>query len=169
MERLDLFLGALPNGWDYAVEVRNKSFLNAEYFAMLGSHGVAHVFNSWTRMPPVGEQLAMEGSMTTDFAVARFLLKPGRTYEDSVKAFEPYESTKEVNQPAREAATELVKKLRGKSRRRSYLFVNNRLEGNAPLTIQSVLRLAGIDVDDHAVLDGEAGLHDERDGQQNLL
>ena len=58
---------------------------------MLREHNVAHVFNSWTRMPPIGAQLDLEGSITADFVVARALLKPGRLYEDAVKLFKPYD------------------------------------------------------------------------------
>jgi hypothetical protein len=39
-------------------------------------------------MPAVSEQMALPGSRTNpDMVAARFLLKPGRKYEDAVKAF----------------------------------------------------------------------------------
>jgi hypothetical protein len=42
---------------------------------------------------PVGEQMALPGSRTNPHLVAaRFLLKPGRKYEQAVKAFEPYDN-----------------------------------------------------------------------------
>jgi len=96
VEALDAFLGRLPKGWDYAVEVRNRGLLRAEYFEVLRRHGVSHTFNSWSRMPPVNEQMAVEGSFTADFAAARFLLRPGRMYEDAVKAFQPYREVKDA-------------------------------------------------------------------------
>ena len=78
---LDKFLGQLPNGWPYGVEIRNKHFLHPDYFTMLKQHRVAHVFNSWADMPPVKEQLALDGSRTSsELCAARFLLKPGRRY-----------------------------------------------------------------------------------------
>jgi hypothetical protein len=49
---LDTFLGKLPKGWPYAVEMRNKHWLAPEYFSCLARHGIAHVFNSWDAMPP---------------------------------------------------------------------------------------------------------------------
>lgn len=64
--QLDQFLSALPKGWRYAVELRNRGWLVPEYFDMLRSHNVAHVFNNWTRMPSALEQLALEGSDTAD-------------------------------------------------------------------------------------------------------
>jgi uncharacterized protein YecE (DUF72 family) len=135
---LDEFFSQLPKTYSYAVEVRNKSLLQPEYFSMLGSHGVAHVFNSWTKMPEVAEQIQIPGSITTDFTVARLLLKPGRTYEQAVSTFSPYKSVQEPNIGVREAAKTLVQKARG-GKRPSFVFVNNRLEGNAPTTIRAIL------------------------------
>ncbi len=133
---LDEFLGKLPIGWAYGVEVRNASLLHAEYFATLRRHGVAHVFNSWTAMPPVSEQTALEGAFTADFFAARFLLKPGRRYTEAVDAFSPYRAVAEI-QPAERAAMQALAARTPKAR--SFLFVNNRLEGNAPGTIAAAL------------------------------
>lgn len=140
---LDRFLGALPKGWPYAIEMRNRQWLVPEYFACLARHGVTHVFNSWEAMPPVGEQMAMPGSTTTPGTLtARFLLKPGRKYEDAVKSFQPYNETKEVNDEARTAIAQLIKlalAASGGNMVRALIFINNRLEGNALNTIAAVL------------------------------
>ncbi len=140
---LDRFLGALPKGWPYALEMRNKQWLVPEYFACLARHGVTHVFNSWEAMPPVSEQLALSGSVTNPgMLTARFLLKPGRKYEDAVKSFQPYNETKEVNDEARQAIAQLIKlalAATGGNMVRALIFINNRLEGNALNTIVAVL------------------------------
>jgi uncharacterized protein YecE (DUF72 family) len=75
---LDAFLGKLPSGWNYSVEIRNESLLHPRYFEVLKLNNVSHTFNSWSRMPPVSEQLRIPNCFTADFASARFLLKPGR-------------------------------------------------------------------------------------------
>jgi uncharacterized protein YecE (DUF72 family) len=134
VDDLDRFLERLPNDWQFGVEVRNESFLRPEYFQCLRRHGVAHIYNSWNRMPPVEDQMKLSGSETTDFVAARFLLKPGRSYSEAVKLFSPYRETKEPNLAARKTIRELLKK---KKRRNSFVFVNNRLEGNALKTIQA--------------------------------
>jgi hypothetical protein len=87
----------------------------------------------------VSEQLVIEKSQTTDFMAARFLLTPGRVYEAAVKDFSPYKETKAVDEDARAAGRTLIKKARKMSSRPSYIFVNNRLEGNAMHTIQAML------------------------------
>jgi uncharacterized protein YecE (DUF72 family) len=137
---LDRFLGALPKGWPYAIEMRNKHWLKAEYFACLARHNVTHVFNSWEAMPAVGEQMAIPGSRTNPTLVAaRFLLKPGRKYEEAVKTFQPYNEVKEVNQDARKAGAALVQEGQNSPGRKTFIFVNNRLEGNALSTIQAMV------------------------------
>ena len=118
--------------------MRNKNWLQTEYLDMLRSHGVAHVFNNWTRMPSVLEQLAIDGIETADFTASRFLLRPGATYEASVKAYQPYTEIKAENADARKAADQILQRSLVK-KRRSYLYVNNRLEGNAPMTIDAIL------------------------------
>lgn len=149
VEALDVFLGQLPPGWQYGVEVRNRNLLCEPYFAMLRRHGVTHVMNNWTQMPSVAEQMQMSGVFTNEeFTAARFLLKPGRTYEQAVGAFSPYEATKEVNDEARRALAELIE-MRQRAHesgrtKPTYLLVNNRLEGNALMTILAVMRHIGV-------------------------
>ncbi len=136
--RLDSFFSALPASFRYAVEVRNQEYLAPSYFDCLRAHHVAHVFNSWTRMPALGEQMAMGGAFTTDFTVLRALLRPGRAYEDAVAMFTPYDRIRDENSEARESLRALIRRMR-EERRAAYIFVNNRLEGNAPETIRAVV------------------------------
>ena len=141
---VDTFLGQLPPGWPYAVELRNQHWLEPEYFACLARRGVTHVFNSWTAMPPVNEQIALPGSRTNPALVAaRFLLKPGRKYEDAVKTFHPYDQTKELNAEARAAGAALLREGLTAPKRKTFIFVNNRLEGNALATIAAMVEQGG--------------------------
>jgi uncharacterized protein YecE (DUF72 family) len=138
---LDKFLATLPKGWPYGLELRNKDWLQPEYFACLARHGVSHVFNSWQAMPPVSEQMAMAGSETNPaLTAARFLLKPGRKYEEAVKTFEPYAKVQEPYPDARAAGAALIAdgKAAGPARK-TFIYVNNRLEGNALGTIAAMV------------------------------
>jgi uncharacterized protein YecE (DUF72 family) len=141
---LDRFLGQLPKGWPYGVELRNRYWLKPAYFECLARHHATHVFNSWDAMPSVGEQMALPQSRTNpNLVAARFLLKPGRRYEEAVKAFEPYDSTKEENPEARAAGRALIAEAKAaEPKRRTFVFVNNRLEGNAISTIAAILQPA---------------------------
>lgn len=138
LERLDPFLSALPPEFRYAVEIRNPEFLEKDYFACLRQRGVAHVYNAWSKMPELQRQMAIPDSVTADFLVCRALLRRGRVYEDAVATFAPYTEVKDPNPEARESMRALIARSEDE-RRPLFLFVNNRLEGNAPLTILSVV------------------------------
>jgi uncharacterized protein YecE (DUF72 family) len=132
---LDPFLGRLPKGFRCAVEVRNREYLQPRYFDALRAHGVAHVMNGWTRMPPLSAQAKFP--TPADFTVVRALLRPGRMYEDAVARFQPYSKIGEEDLDARDTLRNWIRRMR-EERRTSYIFVNNRFEGNAPETIRAV-------------------------------
>jgi uncharacterized protein YecE (DUF72 family) len=135
---LDRFLARLPQGFRYAVEIRNADYFGPDYLLLLRSHGIAHTFNSWTRMPTLAAQLSRPDALTADFLVCRALLKPGRSYEDAVRKFQPYASVQEEVPAARAGLRQLIAAARS-SGRQAFVFVNNRLEGNAPQTIAAVV------------------------------
>ena len=137
VRKLDSFLSVLPANWRYAVEVRNADLLAPRYFDCLRAHNVAHVYNAWTRMPEIRDQLAMPGSRTADVIVARALLKQGRPYEEAVQKFAPYTSVQEVNEAAREGLRDLLHVALA-DEVPTFIFVNNRLEGNSPQTIVAI-------------------------------
>jgi uncharacterized protein YecE (DUF72 family) len=138
LERLDPFLAALPPEFRYAVEIRNPEFLEKDYFACLRAHRVAHVYNAWSKMPELRYQMAIPESVTADFLVSRALLRRGRVYEDAVGLFQPYTHIQDENPEVRESMRVLIGRAR-ENKQFLFLFVNNRLEGNAPLTILSVV------------------------------
>jgi len=138
-DQLDDFLGALPRDFRYAVELRNAELLTDLHGEVLKRNRVAHVFNSWTEMPSIGEQLDLTWTFPTDFTVARALLKPGRRYADAVKQFQPYDR---VQEPLASLRQDLVRLVTLSHRRRveAFILANNRAEGNAPGTIRAVAR-----------------------------
>lgn len=136
-DELDAFLGALPTDFRYAVELRNPELLHDLHGLVLKRHGVAHVFNSWTDMPPIGAQLDLPWTFPASFTVARALLKPGRKYEDAVRQFQPYDR---VREPQPDLRRDLHRLMAEAVRRRieALIVVNNRAEGNAPGTIRAL-------------------------------
>ncbi|PYO99449.1 MAG: hypothetical protein DMD61_07080 [Gemmatimonadetes bacterium] len=135
---LDEFLRQLPRDFRYAIELRNPELLSDVHGAVLARHGVAHVFNSWNEMPPIGEQLELPWTFPAGFTVVRALLRPGRAYADAVKLFEPYDR---IRDPQPEVRQDLLHVVAEVMRRRleALLLVNNRLEGNAPGTIRALV------------------------------
>ena len=92
-------------------------------------------------MPTLQEQhQRMEERFTVPFTVLRLLTPLKMSYEAAKKRAEPYTKIVEELPEMRRDIVELVKKAVGE-KRKAYVLVNNRSEGNAPLTIQ-VLRKA---------------------------
>jgi uncharacterized protein YecE (DUF72 family) len=89
-------------------------------------------------MPEIGEQMAMPDVYTADFTVARALLRRGRAYAEAVEKFSPYTQVQDPNPSTRQALRQLAARARERNEP-SYIFVNNRLEGNAPETIRAIL------------------------------
>jgi len=137
-DQLDRFFAKLPREGQYAVEVRNAEFLTPAYFAVLREYDVSHVFSSWTRMPSIGMQLDLPGSLTAGFIVARALLRPGRYYSDAVDAFAPYDRIRDPNPELRSDLVRLVQAA-AELRVPAYILVNNRAEGSAPHTVAAVI------------------------------
>lgn len=137
LTQVNKFLSELPEQWRYSIEIRNPEYLEADYFACLRSYNVAHVLNAWTRMPEIGIQLQRDDIFTADFTVVRALLKYGRTYESAVKSFEPYRSVQEENPGTRDALKAILARAK-RIKQPAFVFVNNRLEGNAPGTIDAI-------------------------------
>ncbi len=147
VDALDGFFTDLPKDWQYAVEVRNRNLLHPDYFAMLRRHGVAHLYNQWTHMPPVLEQMAVHPLNDNPFIAARFLLTPGHTQAWTEERFSPYHQIHELDADARKAMIEMFAKAGRKALpngQPSYLFVGNHLEGNALHTLSDVMGASGL-------------------------
>jgi uncharacterized protein YecE (DUF72 family) len=138
--RLDRFFTDLKSEreFQFAIEIRNANWLKAPYFECLAKHGVSHVFNSWTKMPTLDEQRKAAEPFDLPSFVSRVLLQPGTKYQEAVEAFAPYDKICEAQPALREAAAAIVVQAvrMGKP---AFVFVNNRAEGSAPLTIAAIL------------------------------
>ena len=88
-------------------------------------------------MPELRQQMSIPDSATADFLICRALLRQGRMYEDAVAKFAPYREVQDVNPEARDSMRVLIGRAK-ENKEFLFLFVNNRLEGNSPMTILSV-------------------------------
>ena len=138
--RLDTFFSQLPTDFRYAVEIRNTGLVGPEYRTTLEKHGVAHVYNHWSDMPPLAEQYQRLERFTAPFTVLRLLTPLKISYEAAKKRAEPYDKIVGELPEMRRETVDLVKRAVAEDRR-AYVLVNNRSEGNAPLTIQALMEL----------------------------
>ncbi len=104
---------------------------------MLSRHGVALVYNHWSFMPSLAEQHPRMQGFTAVFTVLRLLTPLKMSYEAAKKRAEPYTKIVEELPQMRRETVELVRQAVNEGRR-AYVLVNNRSEGNAPLTVEAL-------------------------------
>jgi uncharacterized protein YecE (DUF72 family) len=138
-ERLGAFLGALPRGPVYAVELRNRELVTPAYGDALAAAGACHCHNVLPRMPDVRAHAELTGSRRNPMTVVRWLLGPGMTYEEAGRRYAPFNRLQAPDLAARRALADLALEARATGR----LFlctVNNNAEGCAPLSIEGLAR-----------------------------
>jgi uncharacterized protein YecE (DUF72 family) len=137
IEGLDRLLEGLPRECRYAVEVRDRWVLTDAYRAVLARHGAAHVYNYWSAMPMPGAQARTIAPEDQPFVMVRLLLKPGKWYEDQKQVFAPFDKLVEPDDEMRRDVLDIIRRAATLSRE-TFLLVNNKAEGSAPLTIEAL-------------------------------
>lgn len=145
LSRLEGFLAEAPPEHDYAVEIRTPAYFAPEYFDVLRRRGAAHVFNWWTRTPPLLEQWEAALPLPGRFAVVRILVPPGIAYEDAVARFQPYDRILARDDGMRRDLVRLIRHI-AEAGADAFVLVNNRAEGCAPLTIRALAHELGIPI-----------------------
>lgn len=132
LERLDCFLGDLPrDGLRYAVEVRNKGWVNQQLLDLLARHDVSFVLVDQAWMP-LGDELAEAFDVVTAPPVYIRLLGDRNAIEAITKTWD-----KEVIDHA-DRLERWAKLVVGFMKRgvKSLVFVNNHYAGHAPTTVR---------------------------------
>ena len=100
----------------------------------------AKVYNRWCFMPGLAQQHHRMQDFTAPFTVLRLLTPLGMTYEEAKKRAAPYDKIVGELPEMRTQTVDSVKEAVSRQDSR-LLLVNNRTEGNAPLTIQALVEL----------------------------
>ena len=134
---LDRFLGAMPTGVAYAVEVRDRVLLSPRTAAILVGHGIAFGHALHPSMPALAEQTRLLGPAIDEIAapaVLRWLLRREHTYEGAKTLYEPFDRLLEPDAANRTdaAAWCIAQAFRG---RETFVIANNKAEGSSPLTL----------------------------------
>ena len=139
LNALDRFLDRLPFGLPYSVEVRNPSILGPRYAEILRSHRVTHIYNHWTSMPSLLTQHRLLGeTFSALFVVMRLLTPLGLSHASAVERYAPYTRIVTPQPQMQRDAAALIRAVSSNGVT-PYVLVNNRSEGNAPLTIQAII------------------------------
>ncbi len=136
VSRLSSTLESLPESKRFAVEIRNKGWIDAEYLALLRKHRVAAVMIDHPYMPPPREQLA-RGMVTTDFAYVRLL---GDRYgiEKITKKWDRI--VVEKDRRLAQWSEVLVEIIARHGVAAAWAFANNHFAGHGPDTSRQLLR-----------------------------
>jgi uncharacterized protein YecE (DUF72 family) len=136
LERLDGFLGLLPAGFRYGVEVRNKGWIAAPLLEVLRRRRAALVLVDLVYMPHPADLAAALDVATTDFAYAR-LIGDRKAVEALTDRFDRIV----LDQGPRLARwAELLRALRERVTR-VLVYANNHYAGHGPATVRELQRL----------------------------
>ena len=138
-ERLASFLGALPRGPPYAVEIRNRELLHPAYAAALAASGTAHGFTIHPSMPPLEIQAEVLPVESQPGLVVRWMLGHGRGYEEARDLYAPFDRLAAPDPESRASIAALVARA-VRAGKEGLIVVNNKAEGSSPLSIVELAR-----------------------------
>ena len=139
VERLYQFLDRLPRGPVYAVELRNTALFTPEYVDAVSAAGACHCLNGHPSMPPVREQAALVQPERSQAVVIRWMQSRHLSYEAAKHKYAPFNRIVDADPTSRQAIGKLC--LDSSVRRQpTYVIVNNKAEGCAPLSIVQLAR-----------------------------
>jgi len=137
--RLADFLGALPPGPLYAVEVRNRELLAQPYIQALAAVGACHCYNVLSRMPDLETQARVVPSEGWPATIVRWLVAPGLSYEEAGRRFAPFDRMQAPDPTTRHSVAALAREVAAAGR--TFLCtINNNAEGCAPASIVELSR-----------------------------
>jgi len=134
-EVLHTFLGALPRGPVYAVEIRDAALLTPEYGHALRAAGAVHCYNVHPKMPGMTVQHQVVGDQ--DQVVARWMLGHEQDYEEARSRYAPFDHIVDPDPGARRHIAQLCLDARRRGRGAS-VTINNKAEGSAPLSARAL-------------------------------
>jgi uncharacterized protein YecE (DUF72 family) len=133
-ERLHAFLGALPRGPLYAVELRNASLLTPAYQAALTDLGVCHCYNIHPSMPALQEQMRLVPPQAAPALIIRWMLHPARRYAEATTRYQPFDRIVDDDPHNRQSVASMCLAALAAGCP-AFVIANNKAEGSAPCTV----------------------------------
>lgn len=144
-ERLEAMLAALPRlsgGATVAVEVRDSQLLVPEFASLLKRHGATYCVGLHAKMPPIEAQLPMLRALWPGPLVCRWNLhrKHGAYgYEEAKSLYEPFDRLVDPDPETRDVLARVIVATTAAGFH-SYVTINNKAEGCAPLSVQELAK-----------------------------
>lgn len=137
-DKLHEFIIRAPQGYRYAVEIRNPNYLSPVFFKFLEENGLGYVYLEGYYMPHIGDVFAKFQPATTDFCIIR--LHGGDRMEIESATGGLWDRVISPKPEGLKAAAQIVRANR-KRKMLTYVNLNNHFEGSAPLTAGRFLKL----------------------------
>jgi uncharacterized protein YecE (DUF72 family) len=136
LERLIPFVKKLPEGYPFALEIRNKNWLGPKFFDTLRERKIAFALIDHPWMPRPGEILSRFDAINSDFAYIR-LLGDRKGIEEKTKSWDKVVVDRTVE------LAEWVETVRKIHERRIKIlaYVNNHYAGHAPATVRQLIEI----------------------------
>ncbi|UJR80018.1 DUF72 domain-containing protein [Sandaracinus amylolyticus] len=135
--QLARFFEEVPRHFHYAVELRDKRLLTRRHVELLRAHGASHVWNHWSRMPPISMQREIAGAPLGPIAIARLMLPQDAQYEAQKAAMEPFDTLVAPDPEMRADVIRLARECEDAGAE-LYVIVNNKVEGSSPWTVRAL-------------------------------
>jgi uncharacterized protein YecE (DUF72 family) len=138
LKLLSAFMKKLPSGHQFAVEIRNRSWLDARFAGALRDHNVALVLQDHSWMPRPAQLFEQFDPITADFTYIRWL-GDRKGIKQRTKTWDVV-----IVDRTRELAewVEIVRKVH-KRRIQIFAYANNHYAGHAPATVEQFQQMLG--------------------------
>ncbi|HLK05933.1 MAG TPA: DUF72 domain-containing protein [Candidatus Acidoferrum sp.] len=138
LDRLKPFLKSLPSGYRFAVEIRNKWWLDARLTDLFREHGVALALIDQSWVPRPWEMKRNLDLVTADFSYIRWL-GDRKEIESLTMSWDKIvvDRTADLNRWAEIARTLIHQR----KLQHLFLFANNHYAGHGPATVQQFLSM----------------------------
>jgi len=136
-ESLYRFLDALTVSLPRAVEVRTRDLLGADYAAALAHGGAANGYVVHPEMPGLPEQVERLPPSPERPLLIRWMLQPGYSYASARESWSPFATLRRPDDRRRRDVAALIRAASATDTP-TFLVVNNKAEGSAPLSIEAL-------------------------------
>lgn len=138
-EKLFAFLGGLPAGPTYAVELRDADLLSRRYVQALRATRVRHCLSVHPRASTLEDQREALRVLEPGPLVVRWNLNPIHQYQEAKERYAPFDRLMEEDPQSRSVLADACADALA-ANRPVFLVANNKAEGSAPLTIARLAR-----------------------------
>lgn len=141
-DRLSRFLGALPMGSHYVVELRTPGLFNRRYLSVLSNHGVSHGAVIHPAMTSFERQVRALQNEGASLRLVRWMLHADETFESAKLRYQPFDQLVDEDLDHRySVARSLIWALESDDDADVFCIVNNKAEGSSPRSLKELGKL----------------------------